>query len=285
MSIFALTTNLLIFVAVVLLVWAGWTVAGEFLTAYYHRRKEFFNQNLTYLFIKDTTVEQVILYVLSAAGGAALLAWLASSSFLFGLIVFVGMLFVPDMVFNYLHEQRRTKIEEGLPAALDQMVSSAKAGLNLAQLLEDVERKGSPPVSEEIGLIMQEYRLGQDLETAIKAANERLGSKMFTLFASALLINRQKGGNLPEALETMSDSFKEISRLEQKVFTASSEGRKGVRVISIMPLFIFGFIMMAQPELIETLTSNFVGWAMIAVAISLYVLALMWLRKILAIDI
>lgn len=285
MHMLNIVISLTTFLGVALLVWGAWPIIGDRVSRYYDKRQKFFYENLGYLFITDFTVKQVTVLTLTGGGVVAVLTWLASGSLLLALVAFVAMLFVPDLVFSYMHSKRVANIEEGLPAALDQMTSAAKAGLNLAQLLEDVEEKGSPPVSQEFGLIMQEYRLGHDLETAISAANKRLGNKMFTLFASALLINRQKGGNLPEALETMSGSFKEIARLEQKVVTASAEGRKGARIISFMPLFIFIFVSLAQPELIQTLTSHLVGWVLIVLAVILYVVALLWLRKILAVDI
>lgn len=285
MPYFDIVSSITVFLAVALLVWGVGTLMGRRLAAQYDRSLAYIHENLGYLFIKDVTPKQVAGLTVAGAVVVAVIIWLFSGSMILSLAGLAATLFTPRFVFQYLHQKRRTRIEEGLPAALDQMVSSAKAGLNLAQLLEDVEKKGAPPVSDEFGLIMQEYRLGHDLETTITAANKRLGSRMFTLFASALLINRQKGGNLPEALETMSTSFKEIDRLEKKVVTASSEGRKGVRVISFMPVFIFLFVSMAQPELIDTLTSNIVGWILIIIAVVLYVVALLWLRKILAVDI
>jgi tight adherence protein B len=201
------------------------------------------------------------------------------------LLVAAAVWIVPGMMFEYLGEVRIQKLEAGLPRALEQMASSARAGLSLAQLVEEIAATSQPPASEEFGLILQDFRLGADMETAIENARTRLNSKTFGLFASALVVNREKGGNLPEALDTMSKSFKEIARLEEKFRTASAEGRKAVKVISLMPLFIFLMIAFLQPEIIETLTSTFAGWVIIVVAIGFYAAGLWWLRRLLRIDV
>ena len=152
-------------------------------------------------------------------------------------------------------------------------------------MIENVSKNSNAPISEEFSLVHHDYRLGSDVQTAILKARDRLSSKLFDLFSTALIVNREKGGNLPEALETMSASFKEIARLEEKVITASAEGRKGIRIISVMPIMIFVFVMMAQPQLIDTLTSHFVGWILITISVILYIVALIWVRKLLDIDI
>lgn len=262
-----------------------WATLGPRIKGYYDTQELRVKQTLQQLFISTYTARQVIVMTLIAALVTGLVVWAVTGSVIVSLIGFLVTWFIPNLIFQVLRTQRMQKIVDNLPAALDQMASSAKAGLNLAQLIEHVEKNSNPPISEEFGLIMQEYRLGHDLETAIESARRRIDNKLFSLFASAVLVNREKGGNLPEALEAMSNSFKEIARLEQKVVTASAEGRKGVRVISLMPIFIFIFISLAQPELIDTLVSSFIGWVFIALAVLLYVLALFWLRKILAVDV
>jgi len=86
-------------------------------------------------------------------------------------------------------------------------------------------------------------------------------------------------------LETLSDSMKEIARLEQKLITASAEGRKAIKVIAAMPFGIFLMVATVQPELIDTLTGSLGGYVLITVAILMYAAALYWLKKILSVEV
>lgn len=266
------------------------TVAGFWLGAgptgnWLRTREDAARRMLDELFIQDLTARQVMIYVVLAAAVALFLAWVSTDSWLVACAVAIGTLFAPGMIFAHMREARRQRFDEQLPSALDEMASSAKAGLSLAQAIEEVTRNASPPVSQEFGLITKEYQLGTDLGTAIQTARTRLDSRNFSLVATALMVNREKGGNLPEALMVLSNSLKEIWRLEQKLITASAEGRKGIRVIAAMPLFLFAVVAFMQPDIIESLTSSLIGIVILGVAVGLYILAFFWLRQILKIDV
>ena len=90
---------------------------------------------------------------------------------------------------------------------------------------------------------------------------------------------------MPEALQSMSVSFKEIARLEQKIITASAEGRKAVRLISGMPIFIFAMVSLAQPDMIDLLTTTFLGIIILMIAVLIYAIGLWWLIKVLKIEV
>jgi tight adherence protein B len=193
--------------------------------------------------------------------------------------------FTPRTVISYLVTQRLALFDEQLPAALEQIGRSISAGLSLAQAIEEASENAPFPTNEEFGLIAADHRLGSSLSDSIKNAADRLESKQFGLVSTALLVNIEKGGDLKKALHTISESMKEIWRLEQKLITASSEGRKAMMVISIVPLFVLLLVAFMQPMLIETLTGAWAGIAILLAAGLLYTLGLFWLRRILATEV
>lgn len=229
--------------------------------------------------------DRLLKITLSGAVIGAIVTGLLSSNLVFAILVFVIILFIPKWMHAYIRQARLLEFEERLPAALDQMSSSAKAGLSLAQAIEEVGKNGAMPVSDEFASIAREHQLGADLEKAILNARDRIQSKPFNLVVSALLVNLKKGGNLPEALVTLSASLKEVWRLEQKLITASAEGRKAIWVISGVPIFIALLVFALQPDLANALTSGLLGMAILTAAIFVYVLGLYWLRSILNQDI
>ena len=135
-----------------------------------------------------------------------------------------------------------------------------------------------------MSLILQDVRLGSDLGKSLDDARGRL-TKNFGLVATALNVNREKGGNLPEALDTMAESLQEIWRLDQKLITASAEGRKAMWVIAGMPIFVFGMVALTQPDIPATLTGSFLGIVILAIGGALYATGLFWLLQVLKRDV
>ena len=225
--------------------------------------------------------EKIFKIVSIIAVVVGILVWLLTNSFVISILFFCFTIFVPKWVHSYIRSMRIIEFDERLPAALDQMSSSAKAGLSLAQAMEQVGLNSPKPINEEFMAIYQEHKLGTDLSQTIVNARERIGSRPFSLVASALLVNIDKGGNLPDALETLSESLKEIWRLEQKMVTASAEGKKAMWVISGVPIFVALLVFVAQPELAATLTGTLVGIIILTAAILVYALGIYWLRSIL----
>lgn len=249
------------------------------------KRFAYFEEQCQLLFITALTPVQILRWHILITLLLALLCYWVAGSALLSLLVVILVWFLPIPIVDILKVNRLKALEENFPATLDKMVSSSKAGLSLIQIFEVIAKHDKPPASQEFGRAVQDYKLGKDLVQVIEEMKERIGGTLFGLFATAVLINRDKGGNLPEALHTMSKSFKEIMRLNEKVTTASAEGRKGARVISLMPIFIFVFVSMMQPGLIDSLTDNFVGWIIICLAAAFYLAGLYWMQKVLDIDV
>lgn len=285
LSLMRISISVLVFIAVYLLVIYILRFSQNESSTLLVKRKAYFEEQCQLLFITSYTPSQLLkLYCLLLVSSAVFCYWFTGNAFL-SILVVILLWFIPIPIFEILKANRLELFENNFPATLDKMVSSSKAGLSLIQIFEVIAKFDVPPASQEFGRGVQDYKLGKDLPEVIQEMEQRIGGRLFGLFATAILISRDKGGNLPEALHTMSQSFKEIMRLNEKVTTASAEGRKGARVISLMPIFIFVFVSMTQPSIIETLTSNFIGWTIITVAAAFYLSGVYWMRKVLDIDV
>lgn len=221
----------------------------------------------------------VVLAVVILVGGI-FLGYALSSIALATLILVADKLYFP-----WAQAKLREEFDEKFPMALDQIVSSTRAGLNLAQAMEDVSKLAPHPIDGELQKIVRENRMGSDMATALIAARQRLKSHTLDLTVSALLVNMRQGGDLPKALERMSQALKEIWRLEQKIFTGSAEARKGAMVMSAMPIVIFVMVASMQPEMIDKLTGTLMGLGILVVAAVLYVAGMTWMFKIIRADV
>lgn len=192
---------------------------------------------------------------------------------------------IPPLVYWQLANTRRANFDQHLPIVLDQLSSATRAGKSLSQAISEVSAYAPFPISQELGQITSDQKLGIDLSTALKSARERIGSNPFNLAVTAMLVNNDLGGNLPRTMQVMSASLKEIWRLDQKLTTSSSEGRKGGMILCVMPLVILMIVMLMQPQLIATLFSSVIGYLVLVLAIVLYFGGLFWMYKILQVDI
>jgi len=254
--------------------------AGERLS----KTEAIYQKYLNELFIHHINARQVMTFSWLASLFAAVFLYLYTGSLIVASTA-IGLLFTPEYVFAWMKHKRLAKFETVLPAVMDQMANSARAGLSLSQILEDAALNTPQPAAQEFGLIVQDHQLGSSLEEALESARVRMDSPLFSLLATSLIVNRAQGGNLPEALQNMSAAFKEISRLEQKIITASAEGRKAVRLISAMPIFIFVMVSLVQPDMIDALTTTFMGIVILIIALIFYGLGLWWLVKVLKIEV
>ena len=248
-------------------------------------QKRDIEQSLDDLGMDDYTANEFLLYMLGAAVVVFVISWILSGNYITATLFAIIAFFSYKALFIYLRLKREKEFVERFPMALDQLVSTSKAGLNLSQSLEEVAKYAPSPVSDELNRIVREQKLGTDIASALMNSRKRMNSHTLNLTVSALLINIKQGGNLPEAIEKISRSLKEIWRLEQKLFTASAEARKGAMVISAMPLVIFVLVVFMQPDMIDTLTGSLMGYGVLAISSILYIAGIAWMMKIIRVDI
>ncbi len=285
MTAWALLLSPLACIAVVCLFLGFAGTAGVRAAARFERRTAEDQRALDDLFVRNVRASHVwiasgtIAFVSLAAGGL----WLGQWGL--GLLGAGTAVALPSAGLAALRAQRRQRFEERLPDSITLLANTARAGLGLLQGLQELAERAPAPVNQEVGLIVREVNLGSDLGRSLTDASRRLDSRGFDLFSTALLVNREKGGNLPVALDTMATSLKEIWRLEQKLETSSAEGRKAVWVISGTPLFIFVMISFFDPSIPRTLFQSFAGMCLVTVAAAVYGFGLWWMLRVLRHDI
>lgn len=237
------------------------------------------------LFLYETTTVELWIWVGIGCVVAGLVAYLFTDSPAFAMVVVLLVPMAPGPVLKHMREKRMERFDEQLPSVLDQLAASARSGLSLPQCIKEVATEGTPPAKQEFALIHKDMQLASGPRAALESARERIGSRSFNLVVSALSVSLERGGNLPEALDQISRSLRELWRLEQKLITASAEGRKAVRMITAMPILLFMLISSTQPELIDALVGDPLGWIVLIVAGLLYGVGYLWVRRMLAVSV
>jgi tight adherence protein B len=191
----------------------------------------------------------------------------------------------PSLALRVALGRRSDKLREQLPDVLTIMASSLRAGHSFLQSLDAVAKEIAPPAAAEFQRVVAEIRLGRPAEDALEALAERVGSPDFKWAVLAVNIQREVGGNLAEILDNVADTLRERAMLRRQIRVLTAEGRLSAWVLTLLPIAIGLYMGAANPDYIGVLFKEAIGWVMLGTAASLLVLGVLWMRKIVDIDV
>jgi tight adherence protein B len=204
--------------------------------------------------------------------------------FLFGgpLLALVALVLVPfgaKLLLSFKARRRQAAFADQLDDSLQLMASSLRAGHSLLRAVDAVSQEAAAPTSEEFARIVNETRVGRDLNDALEEVSARMGSDDFTWVAQAIAIHREVGGNLAEVLDAVGHTIRERNAIRRQVKALSAEGKLSAIVLMALPFVIIGFISMSNPGYLSKFTESLAGYVMLAVAAGMLVVGGLWLKK------
>ncbi|HEX5936925.1 MAG TPA: type II secretion system F family protein [Actinomycetota bacterium] len=216
--------------------------------------------------------------------GAVLGAAILQNPLLAGAIGLVAAL-VPTVLLRSALKNRSDKLREQLPDVLTIMASSLRAGHSFLQALDTVAREITAPADVEFQRLVAEIRLGRPAEDALEALADRVGSADFRWAVLAVNIQREVGGNLAEILDNVSDTLRERAMMRRQIKVLTAEGRLSAWVLTLLPFAIAAYMFAVNPEYISLLFTTQIGLVMLGVGGVLIILGILWMRKIVDIDV
>jgi tight adherence protein B len=193
--------------------------------------------------------------------------------------------FIPYFVVRMKARKRMEAFEELFPEALDFLSRSMRAGHAFSVSLEMMAEETPDPVGAEFRWIFHEQNLGSPLETTLRNFAQRIPLLDTKLFVSAILLQRETGGNLAEILTKLSYIIRERFRLKGQVRAASAHGRITSVILSLMPLVTLILLNLIAPEYFQYMVDDEHGrWIILAVLV-LQGVGYYWMRKIIDIKV
>ena len=219
---------------------------------------------------------------LSAAGGVFGLVF---NGLVWGLITFGGLLILMVLVINFTGRRERKNFEKQLPDTLTLMSTSLRAGYSLLQAIEAVSAEAPNPTAREFSRAIVEARLGRSVSDSLNGIVERTNSADFDWAVMAIDIQREVGGNLSEVLETVADTMRARNRLKGEIMALTAEGRISAIVLGSLPFGLFAFLWFSNREYLLPLVESEFGLMAIGVGGLLMTAGILWLKKIVNIEI
>jgi len=214
-----------------------------------------------------------------------ILVWIVSRDVPATLAVLALIMLLPSMLYRSMRKKRLLRFEAQLPDGLAMVSGAMRAGASLNIALESLVKELPPPLSQEFELFLKEQRLGVDFADSLKKMEQRNPIPDFGMLVTALLINREVGGNLAETMETLGETLRRKAMMEGKIQSLTAQGKLQGIVMTGLPLLLGVLLNFMEPEAMSKLWTTTVGWVVMAVILFMELMGYFMIRKITTIDV
>jgi tight adherence protein B len=154
---------------------------------------------------------------------------------------------------------RLFQFQEQLPEAIDMLVSAMKAGYSFQAAMKFIGEEVPQPLGPEFARFYEEQRLGMEVRTALLSLQERVDSLDLRMFVTAILIQRETGGNLSEVLGKIATVMRERSALKGEIRTLTAESKLSARILGALPFVVFGMVNLLNPGFMRPMLQTSYG--------------------------
>ncbi len=188
----------------------------------------------------------------------------------------------------YVRRKKRRRIEafeEGFPEAIDLLARSIRAGHAFATGLKVVAEEAQDPVASEFRHVFEEQKFGLPLEESLLGLGDRIDLVDIRIFVTAILVQRDVGGNLAEILDKISYTIRERFMIQRQIRVYTAQGRMTGYLLAALPIIMGFLIWMLNQEYMSILFTEPVGRLLIAAAVILQIIGFFVIRRIVDIEI
>lgn len=190
----------------------------------------------------------------------------------------------PFLYIRMAAKKRMAAFEEQFPEAIDLIARALRAGHALPTALQMVAEEVAEPAGSEFRLLFDQQNFGMSLQDALRAFGERISLVDARFFVTAILTQREMGGNLSEVLEKLAAVIRERFKVKRHVRAVSAHGRITGVVLGFLPPVVAGLLLIISPAHIRLLADDPIGVDMVMVAIALQIVGVFIIRRIVDVE-
>jgi tight adherence protein B len=215
----------------------------------------------------------------------AVLGWLPTYIPLAGAGAALAGAALPFLKVMHDRKRRFELIEAQLPDAIDVIKRALRAGHPFGAALQLVAQDMDQPVAKEFELTFSDINYGSDLRRAMLGLLARVPSVTVMALVTAVLVQKETGGNLAEILDQIAKVVRSRFRFYRRVRTLSAEGRLSAWVLVLIPIVLFGLIWITTPDYLTVLVEQAEGRKLLMVAGGMMVVGVLWIRRVIRIEV
>ncbi|MBQ7493007.1 MAG: type II secretion system F family protein [Selenomonadaceae bacterium] len=184
-----------------------------------------------------------------------------------------------------LVDRRRKAFTEQLGDCLTTVANALRAGYSFQQAMDVVAREMEPPMSTEFERVSTDVAMGVTLEDALEQMNKRVSSPDFDLVVTAVLIQREIGGNLAHILDTISYTINERIRMKREIHALTAQGRFSAWVLIILPFVVAAFCWVFNHEQMMIFVNEEIGRIALAAIVIMEIVGYIVIQRIVDIEV
>ena len=192
---------------------------------------------------------------------------------------------LPYSVVSYRRQKRFEKFEELFPEAIDTLARAVRAGHAFTTALEMISNETSEPLAGEFRKLYEEQKFGMPVRDALMNLTERVPLVDIKFFVTAVMLQRETGGNLAEILDNLSYVIRERFKIQRQVRVHTAQGRLTMALLMAMPPVVVATLAVFSPEFVHPLFYDPIGHALLVASIALQTVGYFVIRKITKIQV
>ena len=197
-----------------------------------------------------------------------------------GLVFLVLFGSLPYLFVLHRKNRRMHAFTESFPDALDLLVSALRAGLSFSAAMQMVAAESPEPIRGEFAVTVEEQALGLDFREALMHLLKRVDSTDLRFFVTAVILQRDTGGNLAEILENTARLIRDRFRVLGDIKTFTAQGKFTGTVLMLLPVIMVGYMLLVSPEYFKPMIESEGGRTVLIWAGILQVLGMIAIGKI-----
>ncbi len=216
---------------------------------------------------------------------AGLLAWVFSNRMEVGWFALLVGFVLPYSYASFKRSKRFEKFEELFPEAIDTLARAVRAGHAFTTALEMITNEVAEPIAGEFRQLYEEQKFGMPVRDALFNLTDRVPLVDVKFFVTAVMLQRETGGNLAEILDNLSYVIRERFKIQRQVRVYTAQGRLTMALLMGMPPIIVVVMLMLNPSFIHPLFSDPIGHTLLVAGITLQTIGYFVIRKIIRIQV
>ena len=222
---------------------------------------------------------------LLAGVAAGLVAYIVSNRAEVGGVALLIGFVLPYSYAAVKRNQRFSKFEELFPEAIDTLARAVRAGHAFTTALELITNEVAEPVAGEFRQLFEEQKFGMPVRDALMNLTERIPLVDVKFFVTAVMLQRETGGNLAEILDNLSYVIRERFKIQRQVRVYTAQGRLTMALLMGMPPIIVTVMLVVEPSFIRPLFADPIGHILLVAGIALQTVGYFVIRKIIRIQV